>query len=127
MAEVAARLTYREIEVVAVQDAPSGPSVMVSNHFGGLADALLLVYLSPRFPRVVARDVIWSTPVAGRFMRWIGAIPVHRRADSADGAAASNDAMFAACYDALREGSSVLVFPESSPRELPRTTPFSPR
>jgi glycerol-3-phosphate O-acyltransferase / dihydroxyacetone phosphate acyltransferase len=123
LAEVAARLTYREIEVVSVGSPPAGPTVMVSNHFGGLADALLLVYLSERFTRIVARDVIWKAPGVGRFMRWIGAIPVHRRADSPDGAALGNDAMFATCYEALREGSVVLIFPEGVTQDDPYLAP----
>ncbi len=41
-----------------------GPVAAVSNHFGGLADAVLLVDASPRLPRIVARDVIWKVPIA---------------------------------------------------------------
>lgn len=122
LAGLAARLTYRDIEVVALTEPPHGPAVLVSNHFGGLADALLLLHVSERFPRIVAREVIWRYPVAGPLMRWIGAIPVHRRADT-PGAAPDNDAMFASCYTALADGSVVLIFPEGVTQDDPFLAP----
>ena len=117
-----ARLTYREIEVVAVGDAPPGPAVLVSNHFGGVADALLLGSVTNRFPRIVARDLIWKYPVARQIMTAIGAIPVHRRADTAGGKP-DNDAMFASCYQALADGSLVLIFPEGVTQDVPYLAP----
>lgn len=117
-----ARLTYREIEVVAVGDTPPGPAVLVSNHFGGVADALLLGSVTRRFPRIVARDLIWKYPVARQIMTAIGAIPVHRRADTAGGKP-DNDAMFASCYQALADGSLVLIFPEGVTQDVPYLAP----
>jgi 1-acyl-sn-glycerol-3-phosphate acyltransferase len=115
-------LTYRDIEVVSLGEASHGSTVLVANHFGGLADALLLIHVSPRFPRIVARDVIWTYPLAGRLMRWIGAIPVHRRADVVGGRP-NNDTMFSSCYQALREGSLVLIFPEGVTQDDPHIAP----
>lgn len=117
-----ASLTYREIEVVAVGEAPSGPAVLVSNHFGGVADAVLLGSVTRRFPRIVARDMIWRFPVARQIMTSIGAIPVHRRADTPSGAP-DNDAMFASCYQALADGSLVLIFPEGVTQDVPHLAP----
>lgn len=115
-------LTYRDIEVVADATAGEGPVLIVSNHFGGVADAVLLTYLCPRFPRIVARDVIWRVPGVGRLMRAVGAIPVHKASDAGDGRSV-NDAMFASCYDALREGSAVLIFPEGVTQDDPFLAP----
>ena len=67
VARGAANLVYREIDVrLPVEPVPDGPVLAVSNHFGGLSDGVLLVDASPRMPRVVARDVIWKVPIAGR-------------------------------------------------------------
>lgn len=122
LARLIATLVYREIDL-AVHPGVSdvrGPVVAVSNHFGGLADGVLLVDASPRMPRIVARDVIWKIPIAGQVMSAIGGIPVHRRADTGGG---SNDEMFASCYQALAQGDLILIFPEGVTQDVPHIAP----
>ncbi|MDH3958223.1 MAG: 1-acyl-sn-glycerol-3-phosphate acyltransferase [Actinomycetota bacterium] len=118
MARGAANLVYREIDVrLPVEPVPDGPVMAVSNHFGGLSDGVLLVDASPRMPRVVARDVIWKVPIAGRLATAAGMIPVHKAADG--GSRASNDEMFASAYSALGDGDLVLIFPEGVTQDVP--------
>ena len=114
----AANLVYRDIDVhLPAEPIPDGPVLAVANHFGGLADGVLLVDSSPRMPRVVARDVIWKIPVVGHLASGIGMIPVHKAADG--GARASNDEMFASAYRALGDGDLVLIFPEGVTQDVP--------
>ena len=114
-------LVYREIDVAVDPSVRAGgPIVLVANHFGGLADGVLLVDALPTMPRVVARDVIWRIPVLGQIARAAGGIPVHQRADGAKG---SNDQMFASCYAALRDGDAILIFPEGVTQDLPHIAP----
>lgn len=121
IARILANLVYREIDVhVAGDGIPEGPVVAVANHFGGLADGILLVDAATRKPRIVARDVIWRTPVVGRIASAVGMIPVHRRAD---GAAAGNDDMFATAYAALAGGDLLLIFPEGVTQDVPHMAP----
>lgn len=91
------------------------PEITVANHFGGFADAIVLIAVLPRMPRIIARDVIWKIPVLGWLMRAIRAIPVHKREDGEG----SNDAMFTTCHSALRGGGHLLLFPEGITREEP--------
>lgn len=122
LARLIANLVYREIDI-AVDPRTSGvrgPIIAVSNHFGGLADGVLLVDAAPRMPRIVARDAIWKVPVAGQIMSAIGGIPVHRAADSGPG---SNDQMFASCYRALAQGDMILIFPEGVTQDVPHIAP----
>ncbi len=119
---LASRITYRDVEVTAAATLADGPVVLVANHFGGLADAVLLLDVCQRFPRIVARDVIWRVPLAGRAMRAVGAIPVHRPADTPQGTT-DNDTMFSACYQALAEGSLLLIFPEGVTQDEPHLAP----
>jgi 1-acyl-sn-glycerol-3-phosphate acyltransferase len=118
LARIAANLVYRDIDVhLPVEAIPEGPVLAVANHFGGLADGVLLVDSAPRMPRVVARDVIWKVPLVGHLASGIGMIPVHKAADG--GARASNDQMFASAYRALGERDLVLIFPEGVTQDVP--------
>ncbi|MGB7979451.1 MAG: 1-acyl-sn-glycerol-3-phosphate acyltransferase [Candidatus Nanopelagicales bacterium] len=118
LARLAANLAYRDIDVHLPAVSPSpGPILAVSNHFGGLADGVLLVDSSPRMPRVVARDVIWDVPVVGRLATAAGMIPVHKAADG--GQPATNDEMFASAYSGLAQGDLVLIFPEGVTQDVP--------
>lgn len=121
-AALAARITYRDIEVLTSDLPADGPVLAVSNHFGGAADGILLVYLSDRMPRIVVRDVLLRVPIAGSIMRSIGAIAVHK-ADDAGGDTSTNDIMFRSCYQALAEGSLVLIFPEGVTQDDPYLAP----
>ncbi len=114
---------YRKVDVYVYHsdvEAIDVPRVSVSNHFGGFADPLLLVYAAPRLPRVIARDVIWKFPPARWVMNWARAIPVHKPEDRGAG---SNDVMFSSAYGALEEGSHLMIFPEGITRDEPSIGP----
>jgi glycerol-3-phosphate O-acyltransferase/dihydroxyacetone phosphate acyltransferase len=118
VASFVARSVWRDVDVHWSTPAQTtGPELTVANHFGGVADALLILHAMPRPPGIVARDVIWKVPVVGWLMNLVGAIPVHKPDDR--GPATSNDQMFASCYAALRDGQHVLIFPEGVTRNEP--------
>ena len=117
-----ATVTWREVESGDVSATGSGPVLLVSNHFGGAADAIVLMSVLPRRPRILADDAIWRYPVAKQVMEWIGAIPVHRGRGASGGGprgGQDNSDMFRACHDALGAGEVVLIFPEGITREEP--------
>ncbi len=118
LAKLAAALVYRDVDLhLPPGDGPQGPVLAVANHFGGLADGVLIIDAAPRRPRVVARDVIWKVPLVGRMATGAGMIPVHRSADR--GARASNDQMFASAYESLGNGDLMLIFPEGVTQDVP--------
>ena len=122
IASLMVRGVYRRVEVYrAPADLSGDPQLSVSNHFGGFADPLLLIYAMPRVPRIIARDVIWKIPVARSVMKWVRAIPVHKREDKGPG---SNDVMFASAYEALEERSHLMIFPEGITRDEPSIAPI---
>ncbi len=125
VAELATRLLYRRIDVHQQLGATaSGPQLGVANHFGGFADALILIYALDRVPRFIARDVIWRYPLAKQVMQFVRAIPVHKPADSAVKGAARNDQMFASTYHALGEEDLVVIFPEGITVDDPAIAPI---
>ena len=98
------------------------PVLVVSNHFGGFADPLVLLSASPIVPRIVARDKIWRIPFAGWIMNWLGAIPVHKPKEHTG--PVTNDTMFASCYEALKARVALLIYPEGITREDPSIAPL---
>ena len=115
LVDAVAWVTWREVAIDDLDATDSGPVLLVANHFGGVSDAIVLMSVLPRRPRILADDAIWKVPVARQVMQWVGAIPVHRgHSGSTD-----NTDMFAAAHDALAAGELVLIFPEGITREEP--------
>lgn len=118
LASFIARAVYRDIEVHwSTPPQTSGSELTVANHFGGVADAILLLDTMPRPPGIIASDAIWKFPVVGWLMNLVGAIPVHK--PEGGDTRSANDQMFATCYEALREGRHILIFPEGVTRNEP--------
>ena len=115
LVDAVAWVTWREVAIDDLDATDDGPVLLVANHFGGVSDAIVLMSVLPRRPRILADDAIWKVPVARQVMQWVGAIPVHRgHSGSTD-----NTDMFAAAHDALADGELVLIFPEGITREEP--------
>lgn len=108
-------VTWREVAIDDLNATATGPVLLVANHFGGVSDAIVLMSVLPRRPRVLADDQIWKVPVIRSVMNGIGAIPVHR----GNRGSTDNTDMFASAQEALARGEMVLIFPEGITREEP--------
>ena len=117
-ARILAAWLYRSLEVHRVEPQPEGPVLALVNHGGGFEDPVVTIAASRRMPRFVARDVIWRVPGAAQVMRAVGAIPIHRRADSPTGGV-DNHASFEAVTEALADGQLVAIFPEGESIDTP--------
>ena len=117
-ARILAAWLYRSLEVHRVEQQPEGPVLALVNHGGGFEDPIVTIAASRRMPRFVARDVIWRVPGAAQVMRAVGAIPIHRRADSPNGGV-DNHASFEAVTQALADGQLVAIFPEGESIDTP--------
>lgn len=93
-----------------------GPYVVVSTH-ASLIDIPLNLGL-PLPIRVSARPGIFRVPVMGAYMRFSRMIPV------GSGSRGEIEASLEACRAAIRDGASILVFPEGTRSEDGRIGPF---
>lgn len=115
LVDAVAWVTWREVAIDDLDATDDGPVLLVANHFGGVSDAIVLMSVLPRRPRILADDAIWKVPVVKQVMEWVGAIPVHR----GHSGTTDNTDMFAAAHDALADRELVLIFPEGITREEP--------
>ena len=93
------------------------PSVLVANH-SSYADAIVLLATVPTPFRFIAKRELLAMPLIGMIIRKIG----HLTAERADIARSVADA--AAATATLREGTSLLFFPEGTFVESPGLMPF---
>lgn len=99
-----------------------GPALVVANHISHLDPVFDTVFIrtSGRLPHVMAKSSLWKLPVIGRVMAGTDQIPVER------GGGAGQAALEAATT-ALREGKSVLIYPEGTVTKDPDLWPMRPR
>lgn len=121
IADVAAFLWFRGVEVSARERFPDrGPVLVVANHGGGFVDPALLTSVLPRMPRYLATSSLWRYVVTRPFLALAGVIPVHR---AQDGATAENRDAFAECHRVLRRGGVIAIFPEGQASDAPHLLP----
>lgn len=122
LADILTDVGFRSVDVRRRGNEPGGAELILASHAGGLADILLVIKASRRFPRFLARDVIWKVPLGAAVMRTVGGIPVHRRQDH--GGVASNVDMFEDVYEALAAGDTVAIYPEGESVAAPHLAPL---
>ena len=86
---------------------PDGPMVVCAPH-SALVDPILIMSMLSirRYPRFLAKKELFSIPVVGAFLRWIGMIPVDRgKADISS---------IKAALKVLKEEGIIGIFPEGT-------------
>jgi 1-acyl-sn-glycerol-3-phosphate acyltransferase len=118
------RLFFRRIELVGREHVPAaGPVILAANHHNSVVDAMIVVACVSRPVVVLATAPLFRHPLVGPFLRTMGAVPVHRRAEAGDDPR-KNEAMFDAVIAALRAGGVVLIFPEGRTQPQPVLLPL---
>lgn len=119
---VATDVAFRSVEVRRQSPESGGPVLVLANHGGGLGDILTVIAGCQRFPRFLARDIIWKFPIAKQVMNSVRAIPVSRRQDH--GSSADNHGMFDAAFEGLATGDLLAIYPEGESVPEPRLAPL---
>lgn len=113
---------FRTVEVTGLERIPrTGALVVAANHQGGFVDPVLLLASLPRTVRFLAMASLWRIWPLRPLLALAGAIPVQR---AQDGDTSSNTNAFAACFDHLREGGAVGIFPEGRASDEARLLPL---
>ena len=109
---VALRLFFRRIEAVGVEEVPKkGALLFVLNHPNGLVDPALVFVSLPRRVSFLAKSTLFDNRLGAFVLRTFEILPIYRRID-AGANAKSNAVTFDNCFELLRRGRCIAIFPE---------------
>lgn len=127
---LAVKIFYRRVEIAGAERIPrDGPLLLCANHVNALVDAIVVQAACPRPIHPLARSGLFRRPLLRPILRLIQAVPVYRRRPQGDDAskaetAARNHASFARLFDYLRDGRTLLIFPEGQSHSDPSLRPI---
>jgi glycerol-3-phosphate O-acyltransferase / dihydroxyacetone phosphate acyltransferase len=123
LARLLSHVFFRSVEDVGRELIPgTGPTVLVANHTNGLVDPLLILAVSPRAPRFLAKSTLWKVVLLRPLLRMAAAVPVFRPRDGES--TSGNDETFRVCRAVLARGGVVAVFPEGTSHDEPSLQPL---
>ena len=105
---------YRKVHIRGMQHMPkSGPLILCGNHTNAFLDALILGSHIPRMMKSLPRGDIFFT--SGPVLKWlfneVGMIPIFRALEGKENLHRNQDT-FKRCFDVLKDGWVIQVFPE---------------
>ncbi|MEJ8803630.1 lysophospholipid acyltransferase family protein [Pontibacter sp. H249] len=90
-----------------------GPLLVVSNHPNTFMDPIVTASLLKQPVYFIAKSTVFGGKLQNWILRQMHLIPINRREDNPD-TAVSNDEAFAASFQALQQGKTILIFPEGN-------------
>lgn len=100
-------LLLHPIEVCGKENLPEEPVLLCANHSSAWDPILLILALKDEYPlRIMAKKQLFQIPVVGGFLKMMGVFPVDR--------GNSDISAIRTSIQSLRDGYSLLVFPEGT-------------
>lgn len=123
--KLAIKLFYRRIEINGRENYPrSGAVLLAPNHQNAFMDALVPSAFAERPIHYLTRSDVFNNRWMAAFLHSINMMPVYRQRDGI-GNLAKNEAIFERCREILRNGETLLIFPEATHLGERRLRPLS--
>ncbi|MGI8787874.1 MAG: 1-acyl-sn-glycerol-3-phosphate acyltransferase [Pyrinomonadaceae bacterium] len=121
---IALRLFFRCIEAVNVESVPkTGAIIFVLNHPNGLVDPALVFVSLARRVSFLAKSTLYANRFAAFILRTFEILPVYRRSDAA-GDMEKNRSTFENCFELLKRGRCIAIFPEGISHDATELKPM---
>ncbi len=110
---------FRQIQVLGKENILPGPVIFAINHPNNLIDTLVVAYAIERKIHYLATAQLFRNKITSLFLHNMGVIPVYRKQDDTSHGE-KNLSMFQACYDILKAGGAIGIYPEGTTHSEPR-------
>jgi len=115
---------FREVEVAFAPPRDTHGRLFAANHVNGIVDPIVVLTQAPFPIAPVAKSTLWKIPVFRSLLDAVGAVPVVRKKDDPNKAAAGNDDVFDKVAAHFARGGNVLIFPEGVSHSEPHLVPL---
>ena len=116
---------FRRIRVHGLTNLPKGkPVLLLSNHQNALLDALLIASRLDHFAYFLTRAGVFQKAFVSKLLDSFNMLPVYRIRDGWSNLT-NNNPIFEKCTALLRDGHTVVIFPEGSHNLARRVRPLS--
>ncbi len=116
---------YQKIQVFGTENIPKDGAVLfIGNHQNALLDALLVPTTNNRTIYFLTRASAFKNKVAKWWLSTVNMIPIYRIRDGRD-SLQKNNAVFATCFEILKKGDALLIFPEGNHNIKHKVRPLS--
>lgn len=111
-AKIAIGIYFRKLHIANRDRIPKkGPMIIACNHPNSFTEPCIFATYQPRTLHFIVRGDVFKNPVIAWLLRQTNQIPIYRIRDGFT-SPRRNDASFAACFEKLEQGESILIFSE---------------
>lgn len=108
-----------------MENIPKGkPIILISNHQNAMLDPVILCVLTKPQLHWLTRSDVFKKGLVDKALRKLNMLPVYRERDGVDDLHGRNNAIFEICFDRLKHGAMVCMFPEGTHRGKKQLYPF---
>jgi len=116
---------FKELEVRNGHNMPANkPVILVANHQNAMLDPVVLCLLNKKQLHWLTRADIFKKPRINNLLRRLNMLPVFRERDRVADLLEKNKATFDECFDRLKAGAVVCIFPEGTHRGKKQLVPL---